>query len=53
MRLKDVTTITSTLVGRYIGHTGTVVQVIWSPDSARLASISWDETAIIWQIAQP
>ena len=31
------------------GHTGRITSLAWSPDSARLASASWDETLRVWQ----
>ena len=30
------------------GHAGRITSLAWSPDSARLASASWDETLRIW-----
>jgi eukaryotic-like serine/threonine-protein kinase len=37
----------STLV-MYTGHLNTVTTVAWSPDSARIASGSWDQTVQVW-----
>lgn len=38
-------------VGKFLGHTGSVRSLAWSPDSQRLASGSADGTVIIWNIA--
>ena len=32
----------------YTGHTDTVDALAWSPDSKKLVSGSWDNTAQIW-----
>lgn len=37
-------------VNKYVGHTGSVAQLVWSPDERKLASISWDGTVIIWAV---
>jgi Tol biopolymer transport system component len=37
----------STLV-TYTGHLNTVTTVAWSPDGARIASGSWDQTVQVW-----
>lgn len=32
----------------YMGHLNTVTSVAWSPDGARIASGSWDQTVQVW-----
>jgi serine/threonine protein kinase/WD40 repeat protein len=33
-----------------IGHTSTITDIEWSPDGRYIASVSYDKTAIIWQV---
>jgi WD40 repeat protein len=38
-------------IARFAGHRGRLSRLAFSPDSARLASASWDSTVLIWDIA--
>jgi WD40 repeat protein len=39
---------TAEKLGELAGHRGAVVDVAFAPDGKRLASVSWDKTALIW-----
>jgi HEAT repeat protein len=38
-------------IARFTGHRGRLTCLAFSPDSTRLASGSWDSTALIWDVA--
>ncbi len=38
-------------LGQLAGHRGAVVDVAFAPDGQRLASVSWDKTALIWDMS--
>jgi WD40 repeat protein len=41
---------TGTLLHRFLGHTGGAGNLLWSPESTRLASGAADDTILIWNI---
>lgn len=38
-------------IARFAGHRGRLTRLAFSPDSARLASASWDATVLIWDVS--
>ena len=38
------------LIGKFRGHRHRISSIAWSPDSYRLASVSYDSTCMLWSV---